>query len=358
MKKELLKFFVLLVVAIGAGPATGAFWQWSKTSSNNGNSDPSISWVEGMPPSVVNDSGRAMMARLAEQFADTSGALVTSGGPVAYVATTSQGFPNPPNDGQVLGLTFNIASSGAPTLAVDRGSAAPIVSSPGSPASVASNIPYILLYNAASTSWIVRGGSGGGGIPLGGVLPYTGVTVPSASYVFASGQCISTSTYATYWVLIGSPAPGSCTAGNFAVIDLRGRSLAGLDTMPGSAAAGRLTSAATGCGTAMTAVGAVCTNGSESHVLTVAELATHFHGVSATDTGHQHTYNDSSATQGGGGYQYFIPIGNSSTVTGVGFANISITSPNGANTTQSAGSSTAFAKVPPLVGINYIIRVL
>ena len=99
LSQEFLKFFVLLVVAIGAGPATGSFWQWSKTASSNGNSDPSISWVEGMPPSVVNDSGRAMMARLAEQFADTSGSLVTSGGPTAYTVTTNQGFPNPPVDG-------------------------------------------------------------------------------------------------------------------------------------------------------------------------------------------------------------------------------------------------------------------
>jgi microcystin-dependent protein len=358
MKKELLKFFVLLVVAIGAGPATGAFWQWSKTSSNNGNSDPSISWVEGMPPSVVNDSGRAMMARLAEQFADTSGALVTSGGPTAYTVTTNQGFPSPPNDGQVLGVTFNISSSGAPTLAVDGGSAAPLLNAPGSPASVAASVPYILLYNAASTSWLIRGSSGGGGIPLGGVVAYTGTVVPNASYVFASGQCISTTTYATYWVLVGSPAPGSCTAGNFAVVDLRGRSLAGLDTMPGSAAAGRLTAAAAGCGTAMTVVGTACANGSEGHALTVAEIPAHFHSISISDPGHQHTYNDSSATSGGGGYQYYIPISSFTNSTGVAVTGIHLTSPNGTDTTYSAGGGTAFAKVPPLLGINYIIRVL
>ena len=358
MKKEILKFFVLLVVAIGAGPAAGAFWNWSKTASSNGNSDPSINWAEGMPPSVVNDSGRAMMARLAEQFADTSGSLVTSGGPVAYTVTTNQGFPNPPVDGQTIGVTFNAASSGSPTLAVDGGSAVPIVTAPGSPASVTNGVPYTLLYNAASTSWIVRGGAGGGGIPLGGVVPYTGTTVPSASYVFANGQCISTTTYATYWALVGSPAPGSCSAGNFAVIDLRGRSLAGLDVMGGSSAAGRLTTSATGCGTAMTSVGAACANGNESHTLLVAELPAHYHAIPFSDPGHFHTlpYTIGGTAAGVAGLSGVGLFGSVSTNTiGTG---ITFNSPNGANTTYSTGNNTAHSIVQPTIGINYIIRVL
>ena len=358
MKKELLKFFVLLVVAIGAGPATGSFWQWSKTASSNGNSDPSINWAEGMPPSVVNDSARAMMARLAEQFADTSGALVTSGGPTAYTATTSQGFPNPPNDGMTIGLTFNVASSGSPTLAVDGGTAAPIVTAPGSPASITNGVPYTLLYNAASTSWIVRGGAGGGGIPLGGVIPYTGTTVPSASYVFANGQCISTTTYATYWALTGSPGPGSCSAGNFAVIDLRGRSPAGLDNMGGASSAGRLTSSATGCGTSMTAVGAACANGSESHTLVVAEIPAHYHAIPFSDPGHVHTIPVTwGGTAAGSPGLSGLALSGSESTSNVQ-TGITLNSPNGSNTTYSAGGGTAHSIVQPTIGINYIIRVL
>src|SRR6516164_1824424 len=178
MKKEFLKFFVPLVIAIGAGPAAGSFWQWSMTPSANGNSDPSINLVEGMPPSVVNDSARAMMARLAEQAADTSGALQTTGGPTAFAVTTNQGINTPtPSNGQVLGVTFNVNSSGSPTLAVDGGTAEPIVSAPGTPANLTAGVPVIMLYQAASTSWIIRSG-GGGGIMLGGVMAYTGTTAP------------------------------------------------------------------------------------------------------------------------------------------------------------------------------------
>ena len=358
LSQEFLKFFVLLVVAIGAGPATGAFWNWSRTASSNGNSDPSINWTEGMPPSVVNDSGRAMMARLAEQFADTSGSLVTSGGPTAYTVTTNQGFSNPPVDGQTIGVTFNVASSGSPTLAVDGGSASPIVTAPGSPASVTNGVPYTLLYNAGSTSWIVRGGAGGGGIPLGGVVPYTGTTAPSASYVFANGQCISTTTYATYWALVGSPAPGSCTAGNFAVIDLRGRSLAGIDNMGGASAAGRLTSAATGCGTAMTSVGAACANGNESHTLLVAELPAHYHAIPYSDPGHTHTLELNAGYTVTAGGTTLVGSNGTTATTSNNTTGITFNSPNGINTTYSTGNNTAHSIVQPTIGINYIIRVL
>jgi microcystin-dependent protein len=299
-----------------------------------------------------------MMARLAEQFADTSGSLVTSGGPTAYTVTTNQGFPNPPVDGQTIGVTFNVASSGSPTLAVDGGSATPIVTAPGSPASVTNGVPYTLLYNAGSTSWIVRGGAGGGGIPLGGVVPYTGTTVPSASYVFANGQCISTTTYATYWALVGSPAPGSCSAGFFAVIDMRGRSLAGLDNMGGVAAAGRLTSAASGCGTAMTSVGAACANGHESYKLLVADMPSHFHAIPYSDPGHTHTLELNAGYTVTAGGTTLVGSNGTTATTSSSFTGITFNSPNGANTTYSAGGDGFHPVVQPTIGINYIIRVL
>lgn len=61
--------------------------------------------------------------------------------------------------------------------------------------------------------------------------------------------------------------------------DFRGRAIAGLDDM-GNSAAGRLT--ATYFGTAATALGAV--GGSESHTLTLAQLAAHDHGGATGST--------------------------------------------------------------------------
>jgi hypothetical protein len=364
MKRTLGILGLFILCAIGAQVAVegakAAFWQWSTSSTSNGNSDPTISWVEGMPPSVVNDSGRAMMARLAEQAADTSGQLTTAGGPVAFTVSSNQGFPNPPQNGQVIGVMFNVNSGASPTLSVDGGAAIPIDASIGTPASVGPGAPTSLVYNAANSIWLIRGG-GGGGTPLGSVVAYTGTTAP-AGYVFADGSCLSTTTFATYWVLIGSPAPGACGAGQFKIIDLRGYVLAGLDTMPGGSPAGRLTSAATGCGTAMTVVGAACAT-HESHIMTVAELAIHDHYAPITDPTHTHPVGGQIAyISGVSGYgvgnggvlgQYYnSAITVSAAATGV-YVNGAA-----ANYTSNTGSSTPMPAMGPTIGVIYIIRVL
>lgn len=41
---------------------------WSTTSASNANADADINWAEGMPPSGVNDSGRAMMAAIRTDY--------------------------------------------------------------------------------------------------------------------------------------------------------------------------------------------------------------------------------------------------------------------------------------------------
>jgi len=55
---------------------TGVAW-WSQTAANNATYDPSLSWAEGMAPSSVNDSARAMMASTKKWADDIAGATVT-----------------------------------------------------------------------------------------------------------------------------------------------------------------------------------------------------------------------------------------------------------------------------------------
>jgi hypothetical protein len=62
---KIFEWLLLLTIAIGAGPATSAMYQWSTTAGTNATADPSINWAEGMSPSSINDSARAMMAVLA-----------------------------------------------------------------------------------------------------------------------------------------------------------------------------------------------------------------------------------------------------------------------------------------------------
>ncbi len=345
----------LILIAAGAQPAYSAFYQWSKTSATNSGADPTINWAEGMSPSSVNDSGRAMMARAAEYRDDISGLLTTGGSSTAYTVATNQGLASTPNDGQLLAITMSATNGASATLTADSGTAFPIQSSAGvavGSGTMISGSPYTLRFSVANSAWMLRDFySSPVNIPLGALLPYTGTTAPNSNFILPAGQCISTSTYASYWALMGSPASGACPGGQFAVVDLRGRIPAALDNLGGSAAS-RMTSAAGGCGTAMTSVGTTCANGSESHTLTTAQLAAHTHANSLNDPGHTHSHNANvtgagSTTPGGG---FSIP--------GIGTATINAAVTGMTITNASSGSGTAFPVIPPTMAFTYIMRVL
>lgn len=273
MKKEIVKFLILLMVAAGAGPAGAAIWNWSTTASNNATADASINWAEGMAPSAVNDSARAMMAVLAAWRSDISGANTTTGTSTAYALATLEGVNTTPSNGQMLSFIAHTTSGASPTLTVDGGTTYPLwlngVAAPTG--TLVANTPYRVAFSASSSAWLLEAGYGNPySIPLGGVLWSTAPTAPNSAFVAPSGQCISTTTYAAYWVQQGSPASGGCPGGQFAIIDMRGRVAAGLDTLNASAA-NRMTSNVTGCGVAFTSIGAVC--GNESQTLTAGQSA-------------------------------------------------------------------------------------
>jgi microcystin-dependent protein len=75
-------------------------------------------------------------------------------------------------------------------------------------------------------------------IPPGTIFSYAGASAPTG-YLMANGQCVSSTTFAPLLASIGA-GYGSCSAGNFAVPDLRGRAIFGADNMGGASAANRL----------------------------------------------------------------------------------------------------------------------
>jgi hypothetical protein len=347
----------LVCLLFAAGAVKAAFFQWSESAGSNASADPTINFREGMPPSAVNDSGRAVMAALAGYRDDISGLLTTTGTASAYLVSTNQVLPNPPNDGQQLSVTVNVTNGMAPTLSADGGTAFPIQSSPGSAVASASLIqgsPYTFRFSVANSAWMLQGFYGSAlTVPLGGMIPYTLTTVPNSNFVFPAGQCLSTTTFATYWNALGQPASGTCPGGQFRIIDLSGSVPAGLDTMPGFSAANRLTSSATGCGTAMTSVGARCANGLQSRTLTAAQIpAISFSGsgtasvtgsvASATQTG--------SSTTGGGAFAF-----NTFSASANGFSASGSVSVSGSSTNTGSG---AHATVQPTIGVTYLLRVL
>ena len=52
---------------------------WSTTASDNDDADATINWLEGMAPSGVNDSARAMMAAVASWYALIDAGTVSGG---------------------------------------------------------------------------------------------------------------------------------------------------------------------------------------------------------------------------------------------------------------------------------------
>jgi hypothetical protein len=349
-----LKIAALLLIAAGASPAYTAVWQWSKTASSNATADPTINWAEGMSPSSINDSARAMMARLSEYRDDLSGLVVTGGSSTAYTATTNQGLcpsSSTPNNGQMLTITVNSTNGVAPTLAVDACTAAPIQSSPavGVPsASLIQGSPYTLKYDSGNAAWMLNGFFGSTlNVPLGGIVMYTGLSVPNSNYVFPAGQCLSNTTYNTYWQFLGSPASGPCAGGQFQIIDMIGRVAAGLDPLPGFSAKNRLTNSPSGCGSVIATIGASCANGNQSQTLITNNLPPY------TPSG---TVNTSIITTGGAVANVAGPIQYGGTGAGGNAFTISAVSSFSGN--PMGGSSLPVPSVPPLVGVTYLLRVL
>lgn len=361
-KRALVAAIALAWLPIIIGVAYPAVWQWSETASSNASSDPQINWREGQPPSSVNDSARAMMAALAAYRDDISGLLTSTGTASAYSVTSNQNLcaspATVPQDGQQLAVTINVTNGVASTLTADACNSYPIQSAAGvavGSATLIQGSPYTFRFSVANSAWMLRDFFGTAlTVPLGGLVPYTLSTVPNSNFVFPAGQCLSTTTYAAYWVALGSPSSGTCSGGQFQIIDLSGRVPAGLDTMPGFSAANRLTSSTTGCGTAMTSVGAVCANGNQSQTLTALQIPTLTLGVSVSGsiTGTTAVLNEVTTTPG-------ASIA-ASQLAGSPFAGLSVSgsfSGSGSGSTNNTGGQ-AHPIVPPIVGVTYLLRVI
>ncbi len=249
------------------------FWGWSKTAAANANSDPTINWAEGMAPSAVNDSARAMAARLAEWRDDIGGTITTGGTGTAYTVASNQVFDTLAHmNGAMIGFVPHTTCGATVTLNVDGLGAKPLRTSPGVEVGAASLIqgtPYVATYNNSDGAWYLQNFFGSSFVvPIGGMIPYLGSSAPNSSFVLPFGQAISRTTFATLFALVGTTFGTGDGSTTFNVPDMRGRVPVGLDNMGGSTA-GRITVA--GGNFNGTTLGA--TGGAENHTLTAAESA-------------------------------------------------------------------------------------
>jgi microcystin-dependent protein len=193
----------------------------------------------------------------------------------------------------------------------------------------------VASYNNSDGAWYLQGGFANPyGIPLGGLLPYVGASAPNSAFVLPFGQAISRTTYATLFALTGSTFGTGDGSTTFNVLDLRGRSVFGLDNMGGSAAS-RVTNGNSGIvGTTLGAAG--------------GDERLHQHNHAITDPTHAHAGAFAPGVNVAAGGAAFGDASNAGHSTGSSGTGITI---------NNAGSG-ASQNMPPAMMLPYILRVI
>lgn len=143
-----------------------SLYLWSSTALTNDDIDPAINWQEGMPPSGVNNSSRAMMSALARWLSDINGARTTAGTANAYTLVIG-GTQSNYSTGHIHSFKASFSNTASATLnltnaegSVLGAKALRVLTAAGEAALSASNIVsgghYIVQYDASA-----NGASGG-----------------------------------------------------------------------------------------------------------------------------------------------------------------------------------------------------
>lgn len=333
-----------------------AFWQWSKTAGNNASVDSTINMTEGMPPAQLNDGVRAVMARLAEYRDDTAGvAIITSGVNTAFTVSTNQGFTSlTALSGAKLKVQFNQDCGAFPTINVDGTGSIPLDFGNGLAVNAgmikAGSIYDISFLGSPAGFAFISGGHATMTMPIGACLDFAGSVAPPL-FVMCFGQSLSTTTYAALFGIIGYTFGGA--GANFNTPDFRGRTAAGLDNMGGSAAGRIGTALVTDSGT-INGQSMGSAGGSQTHIQTSGELATHNHTGSGNVSDPTHLHAASSG-------QFIVSGGSGVQIGGTGLSAVSNTAAASTGVTvpslniNNTGSGAAMAWLQPTIMMNKIM---
>lgn len=337
------------LMALAAPVAHADVYLWSQTPANNTNSDigDDINLVEGMAPSEVNDSMRAVMSEI-KKWIDDQGAVIpsatlmtTSGTANAQTLTTNATSSVLTHGWKVCFIVGSgLTNTSAATLNVDSQGAIAVQGVNGTALAggeLAENTQHCAVYDSNDTVWqlenyrpidatsivysstgVMRRAALSGDVaasvgsntltiqaasveasmldpdvytkPIGEVFDFAGGTCPSKS-LSTYGQNVSRTTYSDLFAVIGTTHGVGDGSTTFGLPDFRDRVIVG-DANQGGVDAALISTYTT------TTLGG--TGGAGTHTLTTAETPSHTHSFSATtgsnSVGHTHTW---SATSGG-----------------------------------------------------------
>jgi hypothetical protein len=116
--------------------------------------------AEGMAPSAVNDSVRALMARVKEWFLDISGALTTGGTSTAFTITSNEVFASLAEmDSKTISIVPHTTSGASPTLNVDGLGAKALNITTGvaiPTGALVAGAAYSFVYYNSPGEWVVK----------------------------------------------------------------------------------------------------------------------------------------------------------------------------------------------------------
>lgn len=160
---------------------------WSQTAASNSTADSTVNFAEGMAPSAVNDSARALMASVAKFRDDQAGSLTTAGTSTAYTLTSNQSFASlSAMSGVKFCVRFNATNGASPTLNVDSLGAKAIQTASGTAiptGAILANSVHELTYDNSIPAWLIHGSFG-----VFAATTFSGAVTPTTSDGAALGS--------------------------------------------------------------------------------------------------------------------------------------------------------------------------
>lgn len=264
--------------------------------SNVGN--PPDGWPEGMNPSAVNNSARAVMGAVKRFWDRINPTKTSAGSSTAYTLSYDQAASSY-YDGELVAWVVDETCGNTPTLNINGLGARALRKWVGSWAAMTAGdlaVGQVALarYNLADTSFDVIVGQGGR--LTGEIVSYAGSTAPDG-WLLCYGQAVSRTTYAALFAVLGTTFGVGDGSTTFNLPDLRSRVAAGKSDMGGSdnglltggtvlgAALGAQTNSASVSGTATGVLGVTMGGASALTTATggaVTVAADHIHNASTT----------------------------------------------------------------------------